>query len=51
MKQPPQKPRLSDRALAQKQEREARVAEELRNNLRKRKDQLRAREEDSPPKN
>jgi len=51
MKQPPQMPRLSDRALARKQEREARVAEELRKNLRKRKHQVRAREADAPPKN
>jgi len=46
MKQPPQKPRLSDRAMAAKQEREARAAEELRKNLRKRKEQARARDEE-----
>jgi len=46
MKQPPQKPRLSDRAMAAKQQREARTAEELRKNLRKLKEQARARDEE-----
>jgi len=50
MDKPPSKPALTDRALAAKTAREERAAEELRKNLRKRKEQVRAREKDSPAK-
>ncbi len=40
-----EKPELTPRALAAKREREARAAEALRKNLRKRKEQTRGRNE------
>ena len=46
----PEKPAATERALAAKREREARAAEELRKNLRKRKEQARARATETPPK-
>ena len=46
----PEKPAATERALAAKREREARAAEELRKNLRKRKEQARARATEAPPK-
>lgn len=42
-------PRLTERALADKQARAQREAEALRANLRKRKEQARARTEVAPP--
>jgi hypothetical protein len=48
MTEPPQeekRPRLTDRALAEQQARKAREAAALRENLRKRKEQARARAE------
>ncbi len=42
-------PRMTDRALAEAQARKAREAEALRENLRRRKAQARARATDDPP--
>jgi hypothetical protein len=52
MNEPPQdknRPRLTDRALAEQQARKEREAAALRENLRKRKEQSRARRPDATP--
>jgi hypothetical protein len=48
MEEKPEKPALTPKALAAKQEREARAAAALRENLRKRKQQSRERKDESP---
>jgi hypothetical protein len=49
MDEPPPRPTLTARALAEKQAREARQAAALRANLLRRKQQQRARTEGEPP--
>lgn len=48
-KDPPKQPKLSARAAADKAAREARVAQEMRSNLQKRKAQQRAQRDKGKP--